>query len=115
MKMIQVTISTKYLEEEIAFYEKYLGLTIQRDIRPMGREIVFLGDADAQTFVEIIRTDAEESGGQNISIGFHVPDIDALRDELVKDGLEPTPYITPQPGVRFFYVKDPAGVSVQFI
>ena len=115
MKMIQVTISTKYLEEEIAFYGKYLGLGIQRDVRPSGRPIVFLGDPDAQTFVEIIQTDAEESGGQNISIGFHVPDIDSLRDTLVHDGLDPTPFVTPAPGVRFFYVKDPAGVSVQII
>ena len=115
MKMIQVTISTKHFEEEIDFYGRYLGITIQRDIRPLGRDIVFLGDPDAQTLVEVIRTDAQESGGQNISIGFHVPDIDSLRDTLVRDGLDPTPFISPQPGVRFFYVKDPAGVSVQFI
>lgn len=115
MKMIQVTISTRYIDEEIAFYGKYLGLSIQRDVRPSGRPIVFLGDPDAQTFVEIIQTDAEESGGKNITIGFHVPDIDALHDALAADGLEPTPFVTPAPGVRFFFVKDPAGVEVQVI
>ena len=116
MKMIQATISTKYFDEEIAFYERFLGITIQRDIRPLGREIVFLGDPDAQTFVEIIHVpDAETAGGDNLSIGFRVPDIHTLREGLQKAGFDPTPFISPQPGVQFFYVKDPAGVTVQFI
>ena len=37
------------------------------------------------------------------------------REELIADGFEPTPMITPAPNVKFFFVKDPNGVSVQFI
>ena len=33
-KMLHVTIQTNRFEEEIAFYEKEAGLTLQRDMRP---------------------------------------------------------------------------------
>ena len=34
MKMLHVTIQTNKFEEEMEFYEKEVGLTLQRDIRP---------------------------------------------------------------------------------
>ena len=34
-KMLHITIQTTRFEEEIAFYEKEAGLTLQRDMRPM--------------------------------------------------------------------------------
>ena len=40
-KMLHVTIQTNRFEEEIAFYEKEVGLTLQRDMRPM-KDLVFL-------------------------------------------------------------------------
>ena len=36
----------------------------------------------------------------------------AKREELIAMGLEATPMISPNPQVRFFFVKDPAGVNV---
>ena len=34
MKMLHVTIQTNKFEEEMEFYEKEVGLTLQRDMRP---------------------------------------------------------------------------------
>jgi lactoylglutathione lyase len=77
---------------------------------------VFLANSEGETCVEVIdNPEAENSGNANLSIGFHAEDVEALREQLQQEGLSPTPMITPVPGVRFFFVKDPAGVNVQFI
>ena len=37
MKMLHVTIQTDQFEKEMEFYEKYVGLTLQADLRPKGK------------------------------------------------------------------------------
>ena len=116
MEMVHITIQTSRFEEEIAFYETYVGLEIQRDMRSVGKELVFLGNRKESTMLEIIREqDAPEYENKYLSLGFHTNDLDSVREKLVSSGLNPTPFMTPIPGVRFFYVRDPAGVIVQFI
>ena len=116
MNMVHVTVQTGKFEEEIQFYERYVGLKIQRDMRKAGKDLVFLGDSESSTMVEIIRSpEAGDAGNESLSVGFHAEDPGFVRDELIAGGFEPTPLITPIPGVEFFYVKDPAGVNVQFI
>ncbi|MBQ4308986.1 MAG: VOC family protein [Lachnospiraceae bacterium] len=116
MKFVHVTIQTKAFEEEIAFFEKFAGLAVQRDLRPMGSPIVFLADAEGETNVEIIENrEAESIDSEQISIGFHAEDLEETRRKLSESGFAPTPVISPMPQVRFFFVRDPAGVRVQFI
>ena len=116
MKMLHVTIRTDQFEAEIAFYEKIVGLAIVRDMRPIGRNMVFLSGEEGGTQIEIIETPgASCAGNENLSIGFLTGDPAAKRDELIAMGLEATPMISPNPQVRFFFVKDPAGVNVQFM
>ena len=116
MKMLHVTIQTDRFEEEIEFYEKVVGLTIQRDLRP-AKDLVFLGNGEeGETCVEIVRTlGASNAGNPNLSIGFKTENVFAKHVELEAAGYDITPMICPMPEVRFFFVKDPAGVSVQFI
>lgn len=115
MKMEHVTILTKKFEEEIKFYEDFCGLKIVSDRRP-ALDLVFLADGEDATRVEIIRNpEADDSGNQFISIGFGVNDAAGLREEYQSRGLETTELISPNPKVKFFYVKDPAGVRVQFV
>ena len=116
MKMVHVTVQTKHFDRELAFYEEIVGLKIQRDMRPIGRNMVFLANAEGDTCMELIENpEAADTGNAYLSIGFHSDDVEALREELAEKGLDPTPMITPVPGVQFFFVKDPAGVTVQFI
>lgn len=61
MKMLHVTIQTLKFEEEMNFFLNHVGLKIERDMRPMGRNMVFLAN------------------------------------------------------VKFFFLKDPAGVTIQFM
>lgn len=116
MHFCHVTIQTARFDDEVAFYTTYVGLAIQRDMRGMGRPMVFLANAAGGTEVELIgRPDAADAGNEFLSIGFVAPDLDALHELLAADGLNPTDFVQPAPQVRFFFVKDPAGVNVQFM
>lgn len=116
MKIAHVTIQTDKFDEEVRFYEEQTELKVQRDMRPAGRSMVFLADAAGDTCIEIIENkDAADSGNPNFSIGFHTDDVAGKREALAAAGYDVTPMITPMPDVKFFFVKDPAGVTVQFI
>jgi lactoylglutathione lyase len=116
MKMMHVTIQTARFEEEKAFYENQVGLTLVGDLRPMGKDLIFLANGEGETCIEIIRVpEAENSGNLNLSIGFHTEDVKKKREEMIAEGFEVTPMISPSPDVKFFFVTDPAGVRVQFI
>ena len=45
MKIAHVTIQTDKFDEEVRFYEEQTELKVQRDMRPAGRNMVFLADA----------------------------------------------------------------------
>ena len=116
MKMLQVTIRTSMFAEELAFYRDIVGLKIVRDLRDKGRGIVFLADTEGDTCIEIIDTpDAGDAGNSLLSIGFDSGDAEKMREKLIEAGIEVSPMESPAPYVRFFVVKDPAGVTVQFM
>jgi lactoylglutathione lyase len=115
MKLSHVTIQTSRFTEEIDFYMTYAALSIQRDMRPMGRNIVFLADGKGDTQIEVIENAAADSGNANLSLGFAAENLDALHARLAEDGLVPTDFVSPVPQVRFFFVTDPAGVCIQFM
>ena len=115
MKMLHVTIQTDQFEKEIEFYEKYVGLTIQADMRPK-KDLVFLADDAEATRIEVLRNpEATDSGNKNLSVGLQTEDVDKKHEEMSGTGFAVTPMISPMPGVKFFFVTDPAGVNVQFM
>ena len=128
MKMLHITIRTPKFEEEIRFYQEIVKLHFINDLRPMGSEIVFLADEEGDTCIEVIhRADPgaaadlgaaagpADADNDNLSIGFKAADVDQMRADLDDKGYAPTPMISPNPYVRFFFVTDPAGVKVQFM
>lgn len=116
MRMDQVTIRTARFDEEIAFYRDIVKLRIVREIHKGERNIVFLSDGPDSTCIEVIRNpDADHSGNPYLSIGFHTDDAERLRNELLKQGYDASPMESPAPVVKFFFVRDPAGVTVQFV
>lgn len=115
MKLVHITIQTKRFEDEINFYKKYAGLRILRELNT-GSRIAFLANKEGDTEVEIIdNLVAEEIYNSNISIGYQADDLDAIHKRLTDDGFQPGEFISPIPQVRFFFVKSPSGISVQFI
>ena len=115
MKMVHVTIYTGCLEDSIKYYEDIVGLNIQNDLRKLGGNIVFLAKDKGDTQVELIDEPEKAYRGAGISMGFHVDDVEAKREEVIEKGFNPTPIIAPNPHVKFFFVEDPNGVTVQFI
>ncbi|MDO4859646.1 MAG: VOC family protein [Bacillota bacterium] len=116
MQLLHVTIQTNKFDEELKFYQDIIGLKIVRKIDTPDMNIVFLADAEGGTEIEIINNpDAADAGNQNLSIGFKTENVPAKREELIAAGFQATPIIIPNPQTKFFFVKDPAGVSVQFI
>ena len=82
----------------------------------MGRNMVFLANEEGETEIEIIEVpEAADAGNENLSIGFLTDDVAAKREELSALGLKVSPMISPNPKVSFFFVKDPAGVRIQFM
>lgn len=112
MKIAHVTIHSAKKDETVRFYQEYCGLKVQRELGDM---ITFLADGEGQTAVEVIDDAQKAAQTSGLSIGFAVDDVEAYREKLVADGLEPTEIISPNPHVKFFFVKDPNGIDIQFI
>lgn len=116
MKMKHVTINTACLEESVKFYQEITGLTVQTDLRNIsGMPIVFLANGEDETCVELIENKEKAYQGEGISIGFEVEDVDAKYEELKAAGFETSPMLSPNPNVKFFFIKDPNGVTIQMI
>ena len=116
MKLLHVTIQTNKFDEELDFYQSIVGLNIITDMRSFGRKMIFLSDAKGDTEIEIIdNPDANDAGNKNLSIGFQTEDVNKKYEDLKSKGLDVSPMVHPVPNVSFFFVKDPAGVSVQFM
>lgn len=116
MKFCWCTITVDDMERSLEFYRDVVGLPVSRRFsdRP-DCEICFLGDGE--TKVELIceagRTSADNPEG--ISLGFMVESLDAMMAFLEEKGVEITSGpIQPNPHIKFFFVKDPDGVTVQF-
>ena len=56
-----------------------------------------------------------DAGNEFLSVGFRTDNAEAKREALLAAGLEVSPMMRPNPQVRFFFVRDPAGVNVQFM
>ncbi|MCL2493802.1 MAG: VOC family protein [Clostridiales bacterium] len=116
MKFTHVTITVKNLEESLRFYQDIVGLPIKSRFTPMpGTEIAFLGDGE--TKIELIHNQArtEFAVGKDISLGFFVESVQETMESLQGQGIATSELFQPAPGVRFFYISDPNGVSIQFI
>ncbi|AOT71959.1 VOC family protein [Geosporobacter ferrireducens] len=117
MKFCWCTIAVRNMEESLKFYQEIVGLSINRRFMTgPGSEIAFLGDGE--TKIELIHNEGNESVniGHDISIGFEVNSVDE-RIKFIKEkglDLESGPF-QPNPHVKFFFVKDPNGVRVQFV
>ena len=111
------TINVKNLEESVQFYQEIVGLAVANRF-PAGPdgEIVFLGDGETQ--VELIwhRSQPEVNIGPDISLGFTVRSLDEQLAFIQSKGIAVLGGpIQPNPRLRFFFVRDPNGLRIQFV
>ena len=117
MKFCWCTITVDNMEESLKFYQEIVGLSISRRfVGGPGVEISFLGDGE--TKVELISEPSHKAPKDiaGVSLGFEVKSVDEKIKFIKEKGLEVDsgPY-QPNPHVRFFYVKGPSGVKIQFV
>ncbi len=110
------TLQVSDLDRAIAFYRDVAGLPVARRFGGGGHFIAFLGDGE--TKVELI-ADAGRTPpgrGEGATLGFRVASLDAQLALCAEKGVavERGP-MSPGPGIRFFYVRDPDGFEVQFV
>ena len=109
-----VTYYVKDLDKSIKFYEKILGLEVDRKIKPSEEmKIAFLGKGE--TKVELIESSEVKTPdlGESISLGFEVDSIEKFIDKNNINDFEGP--IKPNPHLKFIYIKDPNGLKVQII
>lgn len=112
MKMAHVTIFTANLDASVQFYQTVIGLDIAGRNGP---SIVFLRDPADTVSIELVENPEQPYSGGGLFVGFSVDDLEAVRTQAEKDGLHPSPVVSPEPGVTFFFLDDPNGVKVQLI
>ena len=118
MKFLWTTIYVRNLEESIAFYSELLDLqVIRRFPAGPGMEIAFMGNGtEGETLVELLADSAisEVDLGQHISIGFAVDSVDAMLETVKSKGIPLHGAPVETHGSKFFFIKDPNGLSIQF-
>ena len=118
MKFLWTGIYVKNLDESIAFYSDLAGLRVINRF-PAGPEleIAFMGNgADNETMIELLADKKKTSVNfsEYLSIGFAVDSVDAMLETVRNKHM--TVHIGPieMPRSKFFYIKDPNGLNVQF-
>lgn len=117
MKFCWVTLGVKDMEESVAFYRDVVGLPLgKRFTTGDGIEICFLGEGETRVELVCGANHKVAADPEGISLGFEVKSVDDMLDFVNEKELEITggPY-QPTPQIKFFYIKDPDGVSVQFV
>ena len=118
MKFLWTAIYVRDLDESVGFYEDLVGLKALRRF-PAGptTEISMMGNgADGETLLELLCDSARGDVGytEHISIGFAVDSIADMLDLVKCRGIPVHSGPIETPRSKFFYIKDPNGVMVQF-
>lgn len=116
MKLSWVTFRVHDLEKSVAFYTQSLGMEVAARFGDENHPIVMLGKDDAAK-VELIGEPGTvvESPGSGVSIGLKTENLDALIDALKAEGHSVSGPVSPAPHVRFFFVTDPDGYTIQLM
>jgi lactoylglutathione lyase len=104
------------MDESLKFYEEIVGLKLtERFQAGPGMEISFLGEGE--TKVELIYNEKFKKldAGNRVTLGFKVESLEEKIDFIKEKGINilrgP---IQPNPSIKYFIIKDPDGVKIQF-
>jgi len=116
MKFLWTTILVNNMDESLKFYEEIVGLKLtERFQAGPGMKISFLGEGE--TKVELIYNEKFKKldAGNRVTLGFKVESLEEKIDFIKEKGINilrgP---IQPNPSIKYFIIKDPDGVKIQF-
>jgi len=117
MKFCWCTLTVGDMEASLRFYREIVGLPmVERHAAGPDTEIAFLGEGE--TRVELLRSPRQPAPGgrEGVSLGFAVDSLEETLAFVKSRGVEvESGPFQPNPHVRFFFVRDPDGVRVQFV
>lgn len=105
------------MEESLRFYQEVIGLNVvKRFAAGPDRGIAFLGDGETKVELICDATKQKINVGTDISWGFEVDSLDDMMAFVQEKGIQihGGPF-QPNPHTRFFYIKDPNGMKIQFV
>ena len=116
MKLNWVTLKVRDLEKSLSFYTRLLNLDIAAKFGSPDHQIVMLGQAD-ESKIELICEPGTKMDhpGSGVSIGLEADDLDQLVSILRENGYNAAGPVSPNPQIRFFFVQDPDGYTVQLV
>lgn len=105
------------MDDSLKFYQDIVGLSISRRFTAgAGVEISFLGEGETKIELVCNSNHKAKSHAEGISLGFEVESVDQMIKFIKENGLEvESGPFQPNPHIKFFHVKDPNGVSIQFV
>ncbi len=117
MNFCWTTIKVTNMEKSLKFYQEIVGLPLVRRVGAWPEtDIAFLGEG--QTMIELIcsRGVNSVSFGKDISLGFETESLEDLMAFLKEKGvaIHSGPF-QPNPHIKFIYVTDPDGLTIQFV
>lgn len=116
MKFQWTTIQVTNLDNSLKFYKDLLGMKIAKVIEGGNHQIVMLGeDDDAKIELIPISTASKENLGNGVSIGIAFKQLDDLVEKIKSKNIPVVGPITPMPDIRFFFVNDPDGYTIQLL
>lgn len=117
MNLCWITLTVNNIEESLKFYCDILNLNVAERFKAgEDTEIVMLGNKDEVKIELICYKGVEISERKGLSIGFTVESLEKTIAYLKENNIElESPIISPNPMTRFFFVKDPNGIQIQFV
>jgi len=117
MKFCWSTLRVNNLEESLDFYQKIVELKLNRRFKTdENTEIAFLGNGETKLELIDNNENNDVNYGEDISLGFEVDSLEDKMNHLKENSIDiESGPIQPNPNIKFFFVKDPNGLTIQFV
>lgn len=115
MKLNYITIIVENLEESVQFYSKLAELKIIKKINPPAGEINFLANSEGETMLELAQIDSLDSvEAKSLTLSFKSENLDETYEKAVELNYKPSEIVNQPPKPKYFQLKDPNGLMVEF-
>lgn len=116
MKFKWATLRVSNLDTSLEFYRNILKMNISSQFGTENHQIVMLGQED-EAKIELIyeKGMSIDNPGNGVSIGLEVEHLDDMINTLKRQNLKVEGPVMPNPHIRFFFVKDPDGYTIQLL
>ena len=117
MKFMWTTLPISDMEKSLAFYSGLMGLGPMAKMGSPAHQVVMLGE-NGQTKLELIYEPGRalpENPGGTISMGYAPNNLDEFMAKVAEAGIPAIGPISPTPDIRFYFIKDPDGYTVQLV